>query len=75
MIGKLIILCAVLVALWAGFMRLSRALGLERFTPAKRPKAKPRPLFTFAGFEVTRFEAIMSSLVALYLLWGLTQIL
>lgn len=75
MIGKLIILCAVLVALWAGISRLEKALGIGPFSRTKRSKPKPKPLFTFAGFAVTRFEAIMSGLFALYLLWGLAQIL
>jgi len=74
MIGKLIIFCAVLVALWAGVSRIGRALGIGPFNPAKKAKPKPKPLFTFAGFEITRFEAIMSGLFALYLLWGLTQL-
>jgi len=72
MLGKFIILCAVLVAIWAGVSRLGRALGIGPFSRLNKPK--PKPLFTFAGFAVTRFEAIMSGLFALYLLWGLTQI-
>ncbi len=75
MLGKLIILCAVLVAMWAGISRMGRALGIGPFSRAKKNKPKPKPLFTFAGFAVTRFEAIMSGLFVLYLLWGLTQIL
>ena len=74
MIGKLIIFCAVLVALWAGISRVGKALGIGPFSRAKNVKQKPKPLFSFAGFEVTRFEAIMSGLFVLYLLWGLTQI-
>lgn len=74
MLGKFIILCAVLVAIWAGVSRLGRALGIGPFSRLNKPKPKTKPLFTFAGFAVTRFEAIMSGLFALYLLWGLTQI-
>lgn len=74
MLGKFIILCAVLVAIWAGVSRLGRALGIGPFSRLNKIKPKPKPLFTFAGFTVTRFEAIMSGLFALYLLWGLTQI-
>ena len=74
MIGKLIIFCAALIALWAGISRIGRALGLKHFVKLKTAKQKPKPLFSVAGFEVTRFEAIMTALVGLYLLWGLTQI-
>ena len=74
MLGKFIILCAVLVAIWAGVSRLGRALGIGPFSRLNKNKPKPKPLFTFAGFTVTLFEAIMSGLFALYLLWGLTQI-
>ena len=59
----------------AGISRMGRALGIGPFSRAKKNKPKPKPLFTFAGFAVTRFETIMSGLFALYLLWGLTQIL
>lgn len=73
MFGKLIIFCAVVMAIWAGISRAGRALGIGPFRQAK--KNRPKPLFTFAGFAVTRFEAILSGLFALYLIWGLTQIL
>ena len=75
MIGKLIILCIGLVALWAGANRIGRALGLKSFIKVKEKKQKNRPFFSVVGFEITRFEAIMTVLVCLYLLWGLTQIL
>ena len=74
MIGKLIILCVGLVALWGGISRIGGALGLKPFIKLKTAKQKQKPLFSVAGFEVTRFEAIMTGLVGLYLLWGLTQI-
>ena len=75
MIGKLIILCIGLVALWAGANRIGRALGLKSFIKVKVEKQKIKPFFSIAGFEITRFEAIVTVLVVLYLLWGLTQIL
>ena len=75
MIGKLIILCIGLVALWAGANRIGRALGLKSFIKVKVEKQKIKPFFSIAGFEITRFEAIVTVLVCLYLLWGLTQIL
>ena len=74
MIGKLIILCIGLVALWAGANRIGRALGLKSFIKVKEEKQKTKPFFSIAGFEITRFEAIMTALVGLYVLWGLTQI-
>ena len=74
MIGKFIILCTGLVVLWAAISRIGRALGLKSFTKPKTEKQKPKPLFSMAGFEVTRFEAIITGLVGLYLLWGLTQV-
>ena len=69
MIGKLIILCIGLVALWAGANRIGRALGLKSFIKVKVEKQKIKPFFSIAGFEITRFEAIVSVLVGLYLLW------
>ena len=36
MLGKLIILCAVLVAMWAGISRMGRALGIGPFSRAKK---------------------------------------
>ena len=75
MIGKLIILCIGLVALWAGANRIGRVLGLKSFMKVKVEKQKIKPFFSIAGFEITRFEAIVTVLVSLYLLWGLTQIL
>ena len=75
MIGKLIILCIGLVALWAGANRIGRALGLKSFIKVKVEKQKIKPFFSIAGFEITRFEVILTVLVGLYLLWGLTQIL
>ena len=74
MIGKLIILCIGLVALWAGANRIGRALGLKSFMKVKKEKQKSKSFFSIAGFEITRFEAIMTVLIGLYLLWGLTQI-
>ena len=55
MIGKLIILCIGLVALWAGANRIARALGLKSFIKVKVEKQKIKPLFSIAGFEITRF--------------------
>ena len=75
MIGKLIILCIGLVALWDGANRIGRALGLKSFIKVKEEKQKTKPFFSIAGFEITRFEATITVLVGLYLLWGLTQIL
>ena len=75
MIGKLIILCIGLVALWAGANRIGRALGLKSLIKIKVEKQKVKPFFSIAGFEITRFEAIVTVLIGLYLLWGLTQIL
>ena len=75
MIGKLIILCIGLVALWAGVNRIGRVLGLKSFMKVKVEKQKIKPFFSIAGFEITRFEAIVTVLVGLYFLWGLTQIL
>ena len=74
MIGKLIILCIGLVALWAGANRIGRALGLKSFIKVKVEKQKIKPFFSIAGFEITRFEAIITALVGLYVLWGLTHI-
>ena len=75
MIGKLIILCIGLVAVWAGANRIGRVLGLKSFMKVKEEKQKSKSFFSIAGFEITRFEAIITVLVGLYLLWGLTQIL
>ena len=75
MIGKLIILCVGFMVLWAGISRIASALGLKPFIRPKTARKRPKPLFSVAGFNVSRFEAIMTGLVGLYLLWGLTQIL
>ena len=40
MIGKLIILCIGLVALWAGANRIGRVLGLKSFMKVKVEKQK-----------------------------------
>ena len=45
MIGKLIILCIGLVALWAGANRIGRALGLKSFIKEKEEKQKTKPFF------------------------------
>ena len=74
MIGKLIILCIGLVALWAGASRVGRALGLKPFIKVNVEKQKTKPFFSISGFEITRFEAIITALVGLYVLWGLTQL-
>lgn len=75
MIGKLIILCIGLLALWAGIARIGRILGFGPFNPHGKVKQKPKPLLRFAGFEVTRFEALITGLFALYLTWALAQFL
>lgn len=74
MIGKVLIICVGFVALWSGVNRVSRALNIKSLNKTKVKKQKIKPFFSLAGFEVTRFEAIMTALVGLYLLWGLTQI-
>ena len=48
---------------------------LKSFIKVKEEKQKTKPFFSMAGFEITRFEVIITVLVGLYLLWGLTQIL
>tara|TARA_B100000963_G_C22075835_1_gene430126 strand:+ start:148 stop:375 length:228 start_codon:yes stop_codon:yes gene_type:complete len=74
MIGKLLILCIGLAALWAGASRIGRALGLQPFIKVNVEKQKTKPFFSISGFKITRFEAIITALVGLYVLWGLTQL-
>ena len=40
MLGKLIILCAVLVAMWAGISRMGKALGIGPFSRAKKKQTQ-----------------------------------
>ena len=75
MIGKLIILSIGLLALWAGVNRIGQRLGIGPFSPARKIKQKPKPFLRFAGFEITRFEALISGLFLLYLIWALAQFL
>lgn len=73
MIGKLIILCVVLVTLWASISRIGRTLGIGPLKPAK-PTKPPKPLFTLAGFKISKSGAVIASLIVLYAIWALTQL-
>lgn len=73
MIGKLIILCIGLMVLWAGVSRMSQRLGLNLLVPARKEKPQPKPFLRFAGFGITRFEALITGLFLLYMVWALAQ--
>ena len=75
MIGKLIILCIGVLAFWAGMARIGRTLGIGPFNLARKSHPKPKPVLRFAGFEITRFEVLITGLFALYLVWALAQFL
>jgi len=67
MLGKLIILVILAMLGWAGYTKLARKLGL--------PTAKKRPVppQTHRPF-LTKFNLIITGLIALYAIWGAIQI-
>jgi hypothetical protein len=72
MLGKLIILAIAVVAGFGLFHKLAMRLGLVKPKPPATPQA--REIGT-SGFRLTKFNIVMMSLVGLYLLWGITQLL
>ena len=72
MLGKFIILTIAILLLGALLHKLATRLGLIH--PKPRQNALARQLDT-TGFKLTKFNIVMLCLVALYLLWGGTQIL
>ena len=72
MLGKLIILMIVGLVLFGLLQKAASRLGL----------IKPRPALTktgrqidIGGFRLSKFNIAMLSLVGLYLVWGVTQLL
>ena len=68
MLGKAIILIILAMLIWAGYIKLTRKLelpGLKKTTSAP-PEQKP---------ILTKFNLIIAGLIAIYLMWGLVQIL
>ena len=72
MLGKLIILMIAGLVLFGLLQKAASRLGL----------IKPRPALTktgrqidIGGFRLSKFNIAMLSLVGLYLVWGVTQLL
>ena len=70
MFGKFIILTIAILLIGALLHRLANRLGLIQPKPQNAPA---RQLGT-TGLKLTKFNIAMLCLVALYLLWGATQI-
>ena len=71
MFGKFIILMIAILATVALLNKLATRLGLIQSKPPQN--VPPKQLGT-TGFKLTKFNIAMLCLVALYLLWGATQI-
>ena len=71
MFGKFIILTIAILAVSALLHKLAIRLGLIQ--PKPRPNVPAQQLGT-TGFKLTKFNIAMLCLVALYLVWGATQI-
>ena len=71
MFGKFIILTIAILAFGALLHKLATGLGLIQ---SKSPKNVPVRQLGTTGFKLTKFNIAMLCLVALYVLWGTTQI-
>ena len=71
MFGKFIILTIAILAFGALLRKLAIRLGLIK---PKSPPNDPAKQLGTTGFKLTKFNIAMLCLVALYLLWGATQI-
>ncbi len=75
MTGKLIIFAIAMLMLWAGAVKLAARLGIKPAARASQPASdKPRLPFWKLFFR-SKFNLAMAGLAALYLIWGLTQLL
>lgn len=72
MFGKFIILTIAILLIGAFLRKLATRVGLLQPKP---PHATPARQVGITGFRLTKFNIAMLGLVALYLLWGATQIL
>ena len=71
MFGKFIILTIAILAVGALLHKLATRLGLIQ--PKSPQKVSTQQMGT-TGFKLTKFNIAMLCLVALYLVWGATQI-
>ena len=71
MFGKFIILTIAILLIGALLHKLATRLGLIQPKP---PQNAPARQLGKTGFRLTKFNIAMLCLVALYLLWGATQI-
>ena len=71
MFGKFIILTIAILAVGALLHKLATRLGLIQPKP---PKNAPVQQVGTTGFKLTKFNIVMLCLMALYMLWGATQI-
>tara|TARA_B100001564_G_C20348402_1_gene537772 strand:+ start:245 stop:466 length:222 start_codon:yes stop_codon:yes gene_type:complete len=72
MLGKLIILMIAFLATLGLLHKLASRLGLIKTRPAV-PKLSRH--IGASGFRLTKFNIAMLSLVGLYLIWGITQVM
>ena len=71
MFGKFIILTIAILAVGALLHNLATRLGLIQ---PKSPQNVSKQQMGTTGFKLTKFNIAMLCLVALYLVWGATQI-
>jgi len=71
MFGKFIILTIAILLIGAMLHKLATRLELKQSKP---PQNAPARQLGTIGFRLTKFNIAMLCLVALYLLWGATQI-
>ena len=71
MFGKFIILTIAILAVGALLHKLATRLGLIQ---PKSPQNVSKQQMGTTGFKLTKFNIAMLCLVALYLVWGATQI-
>ncbi len=71
MFGKFIILTIAILLIVAFLHKLAIRLGLKQPKP---PQNAPARQLDITGFRLTKFNIAMLCLVALYFLWGASQI-
>jgi len=68
MLGKAIFLIILAMLVWAGYIKLARKLGVPGRKKTAATPAEQKPI-------LTKFNLIIAGLIAVYLMWGLVQIL
>mgnify|MGYP000226984058 FL=1 len=68
MLGKAIFLIILAMLIWAGYIKLARKLGVQGRKKTAAAPSEQKPI-------LTKFNLIIAGLIAVYLMWGLVQIL